>query len=427
MPNPIDAGSDTYATPHEREPASTPDDHQAAALTPDHLDLHTPSHSLRDDSALAKFPASHDRTRMRGAEDSAEPLTVQHIGIHAMGGAATEEPGLETAERQVEARPHAAQRVGGAALTEAVHTGEDPAHDRMPDAEANRTVASDDVGADDNQRTERESRVPGTIGVTELRAVLDKIATYGVKKTDDVAPPQVDLQALQQRLDDASNEGADTLRLDPADVVELTHLEPQPSQLDKLACFDDSETSKQPVEDRIVTERALSLLPITRREILIRSNPMGGSQDTVTIADRMGKTEGTVQQQRWRAQQDFTQLADGLQQGDLDLKRYGIDHPKSRSPLTLLARLDVDINPNARMEELRETARSALRRTPLNNSQRAIMAHLWGLYPGQQSTSTANVTAITGYRGTSITNIERVMFGLQSTNYHPERTRREER
>lgn len=438
MPNPIDAGTDAYPPTQERETASAPDDHQAAALAPDYQDQHTPVRDRRDDASLATRPAGAERV---GNSDTEPPVrAAQHIGIHAMGGVTAAETATD---RDMDAQPQRAQRVGMAALADSVHAEADRDEGHEPAAEAGggdhddhdgpRSGGLDDDGHEDDDQSgdsdrqrELEPRAPGTIAAAELRTVLDKIATYGARETDDDVPPRVDIRALQQRLDSATDAGADTLQLDPAEVVELAHLEPQPSQLDKLAHFDDSETSRQPVADRILVERTLSLMPVTRREVLVRSNPMGGSQDTATIAERMRKTEGAVQQHRWQGQQDFTRLADQLQRGELDLKQYGIDHPKSRSPLTLLARLGEDIDPNARMDQLREAGRNALRRTPLNDSQRGVMADLWGLYTGRQAVSTADVTAWTGYRGTSILNIERVMFGLQSANYHPERQARDE-
>lgn len=457
MPNPIDAGSDVYPPTPERETTPVSDDHQAAALTPEHQNRHTPDRERRDDSSLAKQPAGTENER--GSDAAAPARAVHTLGIHAMGGAAAAEADAERGD--TDEHPHRVQRVGTAALADAVHAAGDREDGREPATETTRVAGREDRGdeddqvaagddhgghdgppsgspdvaghedddqsGDDDQKRKQESREPGTMSATELRTVLDKIATYGARETDEDTPPRVDLAALQQRLDAASAEGAETLRLDPAEVVELAHLEPQPSQLDKLAHFDDSETSRQPVADRILVERALSLMPVTRREVLVRSNPMGGSHDTATIAELMRKSEGAVQQHRWQGQQDFTRLADGLQRGDMDLKQYGIDHPKSRSPLTLLARLDEEIDPNARMDELRTAARNALRRTPLNDSQRNIMADLWGLNPGRRAVSTADVTAWTGYRGTSILNIERVMFGLQSANYHPERQARDER
>lgn len=455
MPKPIDAGTDTYPSSPDRETTPAPDDYQAAALIPDHSDRPTIDRERRDDAALAKTPAGRERLRTVRETAPAEARTLRQLGVHAVGAPAAE---TTEAEVDIDSRPHTAQRMGGAALNEAAHEpGDDTTarelaaaagHEKAPaegDTEGDDAAAGeagggnhdghdrprgsglddDDHQEDDHtQRREHEPHEPGTVTTSQLRAMLDNIATYGARVTDEAAPPQVDLQALQQRLDAVSAKGADTLRLDPAEVVELVHLEPRPSQLDKLAHFDNSETSRQPVADRILTERALSLLPITRREILVRANPMGGSQDTATIANRMGKTEGSVQQQRWHAQQEFTRLADRLQRGEIDLKEYGIEHPKSRSPLTLLARLDVPIPPDARLDQLRETARASLRRTPLNDTQRNIMSHLYGLFPGQHAVSTANITALTGYRGTSINNIERVMFGLQSTNYHPERAER---
>jgi hypothetical protein len=469
MPNPLDTGSDTYSTTPDWEAASAPDDHQSAALTPDRHDRHDISDDLRDDTVLAERPAGRDLacTSGDGAPNrdslaAGGPRTLQRLGIHAMGGAADRTIGAGAVEKVRDEHPHAAQRVGTTALTEAVDAAGDDSdqQETAADAALEAFRAAGDTDADqaatdeadssgngghggkDGPRSgnlegdgredddgakhrKRESVEPGTVATTQLRLILDKMATYGVKEIDDAAPTRVDLHMLQQRLDTAAEAGADTLKLDPAEVVELAHIEPQPSQLDKLAHFDDSETSRQPVEDRILTERALSLVPITQRDVLIRSNPMGGSQDTTTIAEAMDKTESTVQQQRWQAQRTFTQLADELERGELNLKEYGVEHPKSRSPLTLLARLDVDIPPDARMEELREIARDVIRQQArVNDEQRPIMEHLWGLYPGRHSVSTTDVSDWTGYRGTSILNIERVMLGLQSPDYHPERAAR---
>jgi hypothetical protein len=173
--------------------------------------------------------------------------------------------------------------------------------------------------------------------------------------------------------------------------------------------------------DTILVERAHSLMSGKSQGMVdLRYGITGPRYSREEIMRQLAITRKGLDKKLSDARRSFAEIA-GVLDGDdaVDLIAWRREHPYAKSPLVLLAHLHVPIRPDARLAELRARSLTALG-TRHSYDHVRVMDLLYGLTDGKPKTTT-EVGTIYGLHGHAIGNIERIVLGLQTDDYHPER------